>query len=401
MKKLIIALALAILLVLAFASLTSANGGPHGGYTATTDACAGCHRAHTAAGPNLLIEANTYDLCISCHGNTQTGAVTNVVDGVLEATAGDNTGTALNGGGFAFFKGTSVTSTHDVSSTVANAWGNGASARGAASAMSGGGFLNCASCHDPHGSTNYRIIKTTVNSIGTTVTQVDEGAQIYDAESWPSDMSGVCVSCHNAYHDNGLVKDATSYTHNVDVAWNAGGLTSNPELVPWGGFTLPLSEPVAGIEDYVTCNTCHLSHGSSAQMGGIADGGPLGTGSIPGDTTATDSALLRLDNRGVCEVCHRKGTGSAFPVLVITSPAEGDTLGAATDFTSTVSDVEDGAALDETDTVWTDSVELALGTGDLAAFDTSGWTSGAHVVTATVTDSDGNVTTLSINVTVP
>jgi hypothetical protein len=27
---------------------------------------------------------------------------------------------------------------------------------------------------------------------------------------------------------------------------------------------------------------------------------------LPGNTSATDSALLRLPNRGVCEVCHQK-----------------------------------------------------------------------------------------------
>jgi hypothetical protein len=47
--------------------------------------------------------------------------------------------------------------------------------------------------------------------------------------------------------------------------------------------------------------TCHLPHGTSVEMTGITDGAGL-----PGETSATDSALLRLDNRGVCEVCHQK-----------------------------------------------------------------------------------------------
>ena len=42
-------------------------------------------------------------------------------------------------------------------------------------------------------------------------------------------------------------------------------------------------------------------HGSSAAMTGITDGAGL-----PGETSATDSALLRLENRGICEVCHQK-----------------------------------------------------------------------------------------------
>src|SRR5512145_3298703 len=44
--------------------VASADAGPHGGgYTATTDACAGCHRAHTAQAPDLLMDT-TQALCL-------------------------------------------------------------------------------------------------------------------------------------------------------------------------------------------------------------------------------------------------------------------------------------------------------------------------------------------------
>ncbi len=307
MKKLILVTVVVLALALAMVGLTSANNGPHGGYTATTDACAGCHRAHTAAGPKLLIEDSTFALCMSCHGSTATGAVTNVNDGVLEAVAGSNTGTPLNGGGFTNYQTAATTSTHDVSETVTDAWGNGVD-RGTLAALAAGEALGCASCHDPHGSPNYRIIKATINGNAVTVTQVDEGAQVYDAESWPADMSNVCAACHEAYHETAAnVGSDTAgqvfgggYTHRIDMPYNYGG-NANPETVGMGGYTLPL-----GGTDLVVCNTCHLSHGTSAQMTGFADGGPTGGGTLPGNTTATDSALLRLDNRGVCEVCHQK-----------------------------------------------------------------------------------------------
>ncbi|MEN8173254.1 MAG: cytochrome c3 family protein [Chloroflexota bacterium] len=306
MKKTLIALVLVTALLIVLSTTVLANGGPHGGYSATTDACAGCHRAHTASGPRLLTEASTFDLCMSCHGNTQTGATTNVVDGVLEATAGSNTGTDLNGGGFTNFAGAGTTSTHDVSGTVTDAWGNGVN-RGVSAAMSGGDALDCGSCHDPHGSSNYRIIKETINGVGVTVTQVDEGAQVYDAEDWPADMSNVCAACHGTYHVTtaGSGSDAVEaanggYTHRVDMPFGIGG-NVNPETIGYGGYNLPL----AGT-NLVACSTCHLSHGSSAAMAGFADGGPTGSGTPPGNTTATDSALLRLDNRGTCEVCHQK-----------------------------------------------------------------------------------------------
>jgi predicted CXXCH cytochrome family protein len=320
MKKILFVLAFAFILTLALVGTASANGGPHGGYTATTDACAGCHRAHTATGPNLLIQTSTYALCMSCHGSAGTGADTNVADGFFLSTRGaSTTGTAqttdnapLLAGGFTNYKGAAVTSKHDVAlngtPATAAAWGNG-STRGVATNISDVQF-NCASCHDPHGSSNYRIVKTTVNGVAVAVAQVDEGAaKDYDQEHWSTGQSNLCSACHGAYHVTtaGSGSDAAmvatgGYTHRVGMSY-AYGANSNPEA-GFGGFTLPLAE--SGTNNTVACQTCHLPHGSSAAMTVIANGGPTGVGTLPGNTTATDSALLRLDNRGVCEVCHQK-----------------------------------------------------------------------------------------------
>ena len=68
MKRILIALVLVTVLGFAIASAASANAGPHGGFTATTDACASCHRTHTAAfGRLLMVDPAT--LCLSCHGS--------------------------------------------------------------------------------------------------------------------------------------------------------------------------------------------------------------------------------------------------------------------------------------------------------------------------------------------
>ena len=72
MKKLLLVSLLVVALMLLVVSAASADGGPHGDYTATTAACAGCHRAHTAVGGNLLVASSTYDLCVSCHGGSAT-----------------------------------------------------------------------------------------------------------------------------------------------------------------------------------------------------------------------------------------------------------------------------------------------------------------------------------------
>ncbi len=308
MKRVLLLIVLAFVLVVVGVNPVLANGGPHGGYTPTTDACAGCHRAHTATGPNLLVSDGTYELCISCHGATGSGANTNVEDGLYLSSRDDSAGNGdigaantpdnspLLGGGFINYQGAAVTSAHSTDGTDALAWGHNVN-RGQVGSLTEG--LSCASCHDPHGSPNYRIINEVVNGMVVFVAQVDETAKDYDTEQWGAGTSSLCAACHGAYHrtlaGQGSIEDGGSYTHRVNMAYNFGG-NVNPETVGYGGYSLPLAEA-----DQVVCMTCHLPHGTSAVMTGIADGAGL-----PGGTSAADSALLRLDNRGVCEVCHQK-----------------------------------------------------------------------------------------------
>jgi predicted CXXCH cytochrome family protein len=312
MRKLVFVTVIVFAVAFATAPLTLADGGPHGGYTPTTDACAGCHRAHTASGPRLLTALSTLDLCMSCHGAAGAGANTNVDDGLYLSSRDDAYGDGdhgaantpdnapLLGGGFVNYQVVPVTSVHDADDTTAASWGN-AVDRGITADLAEN--LSCASCHDPHGSPNYRIINETINGNVVAVALVDEGAaKDYDTEQWGAGTSTLCAACHSNYHrtapGQGSILDGSSYTHRVDMPYNYGG-NVNPETVGLGGFTLPLAE--SGINDMVVCTTCHMPHGTSAQMIGLADStGP------PGETSATDSALLRLDNRAVCEVCHQK-----------------------------------------------------------------------------------------------
>ena len=184
-----------------------ADNGPHistavgAGLTATMgqaggDRCASCHRAHTAEA-EMLLKAAQPSLCFSCHDGT--GAQTDVVDGKGPLGAG------LRGGGFTYAlidgagakktmgtvpgahglpiaseivpvlaSGAAVTSKHQIDGTTAGTmWGNGAisasvaipgktDAKGAVAVT-----LECASCHDPHGNGNYRILKPIPNDAGT------------------------------------------------------------------------------------------------------------------------------------------------------------------------------------------------------------------------------------------
>ena len=219
MKRFSIVLALVLALCLAFVGSAYANFGPHGGYVNDTDACAGCHRAHTSFSPvtwtdgsstptthtALLVgSAQTMtEFCDACHGDLAPGASTNVVSGVFDSgpsgaagavvgtvgeangvTDGGNAQTTayltasvfnapLNGGGFArmpdpyqWQTSTTIaykaaTSAHRMD-TAGPLWGAGNSV-----AEAGSMTLDCTSCHDPHGTSNFRLLKAQVN--GTTV----------------------------------------------------------------------------------------------------------------------------------------------------------------------------------------------------------------------------------------
>lgn len=299
MKKYLISMVLVAFLLLATGTFATADGGPHGSYTATTDGCAGCHRAHTGTGPQLLVTANTEILCLNCHGTTANGATTNVTTGTLIDPGGNKN---LLGGGFTSYKGVNVTSKHEMTTTGSAAWGNGG-VRGATSALAAG-HVDCASCHDPHGSTNYRIMRTTVNGATVTVAQVDENAKAYDVEHWGAGQSQLCAACHSAYHQTAVgsgsnpavLTGSGGYSHQVDMAFNIGTNAGklNPQLVGFQGVTLPLADG-ATANTIVICQTCHLPHGTSASMTTVATVGP-----------AADSALLREPNRAVCEACHQK-----------------------------------------------------------------------------------------------
>lgn len=323
MKALAFGFIAALLAILAWAPWgagpASADGGPHiFGQGMTTDACAGCHRAHTARKADLL-KADGADLCYTCHDGL--GATTNVKGGALVG------GGALRSGGFeqAWINtqdptwsrfdptlGTEygggatseatlkigvaaaaqpVQSKHSVDGSSQMVWGNGSAGSPAAFA----GFkLECTSCHDPHGNGNYRILRPLPAAQGGAPDRAgainipDESPKVYTTTNYldngPGAISGWCSQCHTRYF-------APTESGKTPLAGESVFAYRHTTSAPWAP----------------SCVKCHAAHGSNAVATGYAAAAPWpGATGAPTDPAPGGSRLLKMDNRGICQKCHHR-----------------------------------------------------------------------------------------------
>lgn len=450
-------------------SLAFANFGPHGGFSADTDQCAGCHRAHTApsaatwayndagtlyTGSALLLGVGgttVPDFCLTCHGPGTQGADTNVIDGIYmvrqSGGAFGTPGAALISGPFgdpdrttdtpfgprptASLPGgdAAVTSWHGYGSNPQDlsgwgAWGGGTAGQyawdpadnsapytiNAANVWTGnwsvasGEYrgtgsqripMDCATCHDSHGTSNYRMLKDQVFGVmvGGYATDGSPAAWVESAEfGFPDNgfergvptpagyhpnyttpryakprggdqrkgMSGWCVGCHTVYMGMGATITAgapgnisRSSVYAAENAWgdvpaalavSYGNIVRHrhPVNVPTSNFHgptdvvfnnlldnagsdivgTPLANDIAeksapwnqaltkSDTDWVDCLSCHYAHGTTATMSGYSNVGnsvnPIEDSGNGGVQPTEDSALLRANNRAVCQACHNK-----------------------------------------------------------------------------------------------
>ncbi len=326
MKKVSIILLLAATIVLATAGAAFANFGPHGGYALDTDACAGCHRAHTSfsevtwengAGDQqsalLVSSASTMEeFCYACHGDGAPGASTNVELGIFDdgpsgdatvPTTGGSTlyltnstfNAPLNGGAFA-----GSTSMHNMEAGAATdpMWGAGSSA------PTGQG-LNCSSCHDVHGSSNYRLLKDQLAPSAGPVAIVGG----YDSSDTPQ---GYVFSSETGYpiadqgwkkHDAGAAQMAV-YRPNYTAAQYYAAQTNG---YPGGGKSLSMSTWCAGCHTQYDQNTSAYDYKEYEEDGAAQVGSrtrhrhpvntPIGAASVINGfgTDAVTSTVLPLE----------------------------------------------------------------------------------------------------------
>ncbi len=457
-RKLPLLLAAGALWLFVAALPVFADGGPHimatnnGSTGLTADSCAGCHRAHTATAEGLL-KTELPELCLDCHNGTK--ATTDVLDGVQFTSAGGSTVLgALRGGGFeralidtvnparlSYQSGSAVrnighvqvlasdqkvTSTHGGTAGVTTAgwgegtvWGNGAVNSGEGAEVE----LNCASCHNPHGNGQYRILQTKSSltvTAGSFALADAGGVEVQDTAYTSTRNYTVRPSTDGTAAGVVAATNGDYWRYHWDptgaLAWNltSGGPAADPMNTGWQGTTASYTSTNAttlvvttskivkypvnaaeipayntqlaayGITDPVTkaasistldnrgglmtawciqchtryngtstvtgtapnqslsasslypnsadalfmykhgtsrigCEQCHVSHGSNAIMGsnGVTTGPfsaavtdpsgatpPSVTGAGNGSRTSGDSRLLKVDNRGTCQLCH-------------------------------------------------------------------------------------------------
>lgn len=289
----------------------SADNGPHKlGQSATTEACAGCHRAHSGKAAYLL-KASEDQICLTCHDGSQ--ATTNVKNG------SSTTGGALRAGGFeqawldtkdpSYTDGdiigppgtvdvtvgvrTSaqpVLSSHSTNGSAQTVWGNGPNGSGAGFAAFS---LSCVSCHDPHGNGNYRILRSLPAATGGATDRTAAGTFVPDEpgtlrtytttnyfNNGPSGITGWCSQCHTRYY-----------------ASSGSGHSVNGDAI----FTY--RHTTASLGANLTCERCHAPHGTNAVANGFAAGVQY-PGGTEGVAPTGGSRLLKMDNRGICLKCH-------------------------------------------------------------------------------------------------
>lgn len=304
--------AAALVTILVSPQVAWGNFAVHGAFSTDTDACAGCHRAHTSissltwkdAADNdhsalLISQASTMqEFCLACHGEGGPGAATNVEGGLFDSgptgelgvplsdairyQTNSSFGATLNAGGFARVGGAgTVTSVHTMEAGAATSpmWGAGLSAPA-------GVNLTCVSCHDVHGSSNYRILKDAVNGAivggydtsGTPTPFVFSSEQGYPGAGWLKHEPGVaqmalyrpnytsaeyqwqvpsaytsgrnrsmtvwCTACHEQYDDAGsALSGSAAYDYgSYEQAANNGVLVGSR-----GRHRHPVDTPIATV----------------------------------------------------------------------------------------------------------------------------------------------------------
>lgn len=230
---------------------TSAQTPPeiHGGYSATTDSCASCHRSHTAGATGLVAASGDQSaLCLSCHNGT--GANTDIASEYSDPTVPADDADAS-----AFYS-------HPATTPSAHTSGQRDEFAGVYNRHS-----ECADCHNAHTLTGAMAAATdsgwTVSGAFTGSTGVSSMSPL----SWksPADFEyEVCLKCHSSYTQ--LRSYAKESYKKTDVAadFDPAGGSYHPVQAAGKNTSTALQNSLAGgrlwqftTSETIRCTQCH------------------------------------------------------------------------------------------------------------------------------------------------
>lgn len=319
-------------------------------HTSASLVCSDCHTMHyyeegvtpppgaDAGGPfdKLLMKTSTNNLCLTCHdGDTGANAAPDVL-----TTAGADHATNRGAGAFRAAVGTATVSGHNLG-VAADA---GTVPPGGTWVVPAGG-IDCADCHEPHGTANFRNLTTTPGGIAgpvavtdvsqtaltPTSTQYDVTNIKYgaDANNNP-DYSNWCAGCHTEFNATAANQALAAWTNDGQVGGDAAG-DAGGALQPWHRHpvthvtiaegdtnghadnvayaaatsrtpTASASATYPANDNTPFCGTCHKAHGSDVDRTlttGHADGLIYDDGT---SATIQDGTSMQQ----TCNICHNK-----------------------------------------------------------------------------------------------
>lgn len=188
---------------------------PHADFQTNTTLCGYCHSAHSATGAQIIKQPKVLDLCFTCHDGS--GSSYDVKGGKYYNGA---RAVPLAAGGYDTSMGSTSTHFTDIANPV----------------FGSPGYIMpivCITCHEPHGSSNYRNLRTTINGAPNTVTAVAYGPAFsqktvsgYEVISYVSGWEQFCGTCHSEYqiyHSVTTLSGEENWRHRTGVPLTGGG----------------------------------------------------------------------------------------------------------------------------------------------------------------------------------
>ena len=302
---------------------------PHGPYDAMkTDACAGCHRAHTAKSIDLLPQVSPQStLCFTCHDGT--GATADVESQYTDSAVGANDPSDPSASGYtaSFYR-------HDARVTTSHVLG---------SNDEFGGVLNrhteCTDCHDPHRAAPVDAVTPAAGVAwplsgrltgvsGVAVTNGPAGSApaytFLDGKTTPVTFEyQLCLKCHSGYTTLLSNSGVTPSKQMLDagVEFNPANASFHPIEAAGTNATQKMKDSLAGswtgklwtftVDSTVRCTNCHAGSQAATASGAGADLSPH-TSAFRGllirnyrdRELMTSSETYSDANFALCYTCH-------------------------------------------------------------------------------------------------